>query len=100
MDNARKFSEEAALLEAASPLFRASRRLAMAVTSDEVAQAIIDSVSETELDGCAIAQFGYSTPPDEQVETITFLAVGTVTGVHASPQGFCFPSALVTFLSC
>ncbi len=72
VDNARKFSEEATLLETASPLFRISRRLTEATTTLEIAQVVIDLVSETEADGCAVARFDLS--PAGQVETVTFLA--------------------------
>jgi GAF domain-containing protein/HAMP domain-containing protein len=58
VDNAHKFSEEAALLEATSPLFRASRRVAAATTTEEVIQATLASVAETEADGCTVALFG------------------------------------------
>jgi GAF domain-containing protein len=57
VDNALKFSEEAGLLEATSPLYRISHRLAAATTVDEVSQAILSTVRETEADGCGIAQF-------------------------------------------
>ncbi|MFN2220356.1 MAG: GAF domain-containing protein, partial [Anaerolineae bacterium] len=36
VDNARRFSEEGEVLEATSPLFRVSRRLASAVTTDDI----------------------------------------------------------------
>jgi GAF domain-containing protein len=91
VDNAHKFSDEAALLEATSPLYRASRRLAQAVTSDDVAQAIISSVRETEATGCAIAQFGYAGLPGEQIETITFLGSWNRDGQSRFPTGVLFP---------
>jgi GAF domain-containing protein len=56
VDNARKLSEEADLLEATSPLFRISRRLSVATSTAEVAGAIVASVRETEADGCAVAR--------------------------------------------
>jgi GAF domain-containing protein len=97
VDNARRFSEEAALLEATSPLYRASRRLAQAVTSEEVAQSILDAVAETEADGCAIAQFGYSTPPDEHVETVTFLGTWNRDGDPQFPTGVLLPVSAAQF---
>ncbi len=60
VDNALKFSEEGQVLEATSPLFRASRRLALAVTTDDIVQAILDSIAETEADGCAVIQLNIS----------------------------------------
>jgi GAF domain-containing protein/HAMP domain-containing protein len=60
VDNARKFSQEAALLEATSPLYRVSRRLSSALTVDEVVQIVLSSVSDTEADGCAVGQLHLS----------------------------------------
>ncbi|MEJ2732479.1 MAG: GAF domain-containing protein, partial [Anaerolineae bacterium] len=71
VDNARKFSEEAALLEATSPLFRVSRRLVSVVTMDEIIEAVITSVAETEADGCIVGWFNYG--PEGEVQSITFL---------------------------
>ena len=71
VDNARKFSEEAALLEATSPLFRVSRRLASVVTIDEIIEAIITSLAETEADGCVVGWLNYG--PEGEVQSITFL---------------------------
>jgi GAF domain-containing protein/HAMP domain-containing protein len=85
VNNARKFSEEATLVEAANPLFRVSRRLAAAATTNEVAQAIIDSVSETDADQCVVAQYGIS--PEGEVTTITFLAGWDRQGPSQFPIG-------------
>jgi len=60
IENARKFSDEALLLEVTSPLYRTSRRLTTAVTTGEVADAIVDSVAETGADGCVVVEFEYS----------------------------------------
>jgi GAF domain-containing protein len=54
---ARYASDEAALLEATSPLHRTSHRLNGATTLDEVVRVIIDAVEETEADGCLIGAF-------------------------------------------
>lgn len=91
VDNARKFSSEAALLEATSPLFGVSRRLAEAVTVDQTAQAIVDSVAETEADGCAVATFEFS--PDGEVETMTFLGSWSRTGSSPFPVGIPLPAS-------
>jgi GAF domain-containing protein len=71
VDNARKFSREAELLEATSPLFRVSRRLVSASTTAEIVEAIIASISETEADGCLVGRLNAS--PGGEAETITFL---------------------------
>jgi len=57
IQNARHIPDEAALLEATSPLYRTSRRLTRATTIDQVADAIVDSVAETEADGCLVVAF-------------------------------------------
>jgi GAF domain-containing protein/HAMP domain-containing protein len=55
IENARRVSEEAALLEATSPIYRASRRLTTAMSAEEVVGVIVDSVRETAVDGCIVA---------------------------------------------
>jgi GAF domain-containing protein len=91
VDNARKFSEEGEVLEATSPLFRVSRRLASAVTTDDIVQAILDSVAETEADGCAVARLSIS--PDGQVESARFLGNWDRRGVAQFPVGVTFPAS-------
>ncbi len=71
VDNARKFSEEAELLEATSPLYRVSRRLVSAFAPDETVQVILTSVAETEADGCVVGRLNRS--PSGEVESVTFL---------------------------
>ncbi|MEA3340439.1 MAG: GAF domain-containing protein, partial [Chloroflexota bacterium] len=60
IENARRASDEAAVLEATSPIYRASRHLTTATTTNEVADAIIDSVAETSADGCLVVEFEFS----------------------------------------
>ncbi|HDQ72615.1 MAG TPA: GAF domain-containing protein [Chloroflexi bacterium] len=60
IENAQRISEEALLLEAASPIYRVSRDLAQVTTISEVADAIINSVKETGADGCTIVEFEFS----------------------------------------
>lgn len=57
IENARRLSSEAAMLEATSPIYRFSRRLASAATVEDVADVIIETVSETEADGCVVVEF-------------------------------------------
>ncbi len=73
IENARRFSDEALLLEATSPIYRASRRLTTATTSSEVADAIMDSVAETGADGCVVVEFEYS--PAGEPEALLYLGV-------------------------
>ncbi len=91
VDNARRFSEEGEVLEATSPLFRASRRLASAVTTDDIVQAIFDSVAETEADRCALARLGLSL--DGAVESITLLGNWDRRGGSQAPAGMTLPAS-------
>jgi GAF domain-containing protein/HAMP domain-containing protein len=72
VDNALKFSEEARLLEAASPLYRTIHRLAGATTIGEVSQAILSAVEETEADGCTVVQFEWT--PGREIGSTALLA--------------------------
>jgi len=60
IQNARRISDQTQLLEATSPIYRASRRLAQATTIGEVADSIIASVAETGADGCTVVEFEFS----------------------------------------
>jgi len=71
VDNARKFSQEAEVLEATSPLFRVSRRLASAINTADVVQTFINSVSETEADGCVVGALNLSS--NGEVDSVTIL---------------------------
>jgi GAF domain-containing protein len=73
IENARRISDEAAMLEATSPVYRASRLLTTATATDEVASAIIDSVATTGADGCLVVEFEFS--PGGEPETLVYLGV-------------------------
>lgn len=73
IENARRISDEAALLEATSPVYRASRLLTTATTTTEVADAIIASVGETDADGCLVVRFEFS--PAGEPEALLYLGV-------------------------
>ena len=73
IDNARKFSDKVQLLEMTSPIYRASRRLTTATTTDEVADAIIASVAETGADGCVMVEFEFS--PTGEFEALLYRGV-------------------------
>jgi GAF domain-containing protein/HAMP domain-containing protein len=53
IDNALRFSQEVTILEATSPLYRASRSIALATSLDDVLKAIVDHVGFY-VDRCAI----------------------------------------------
>ncbi|MGD8473590.1 MAG: GAF domain-containing protein, partial [Anaerolineae bacterium] len=91
VDNARKFSEEGQLLEATSPLFRASRRLALAVTTEDIVQVIIDSIAETEADGCAVIRLSVS--PEGEVRGAALLGNWDRRGASRLPVGMRLPAS-------
>jgi GAF domain-containing protein len=57
ISNARRFQDEAALLEATSPAYRAAQRVAEALSVDEVLDVVIKSVAETEAEGCILGLY-------------------------------------------
>ncbi len=65
IENALKFSEEAAVLEATSPLYRASRSIALATSLDDVLKGIVDHVAGPHVDRCTINLY---TDPTEEGE--------------------------------
>lgn len=73
IENARRLSDDAALLEATSPIYRLSRRLTTAISTTDVADAIIASVAETVADGCVVIEFEFS--PDGKPEALRYLGV-------------------------
>ena len=73
IENAQRVSDEAALLEATSPIYRASRHLTRAMATNEVAETIINSVAETGADGCIVVEFEFS--PDGEPEALLYRGV-------------------------
>jgi GAF domain-containing protein len=73
IENARRVSDETLLLEATSPIYRASRRLTQATTVGEVANSIIASVRETGADGCTVVEFEFS--PAGEPEALLYRGV-------------------------
>jgi len=67
IENARRVSEEAALLEATSPVYRAARRLATAASVDDILDTVLATVADTNVDGCLVGlfqPFGSSSPTE------------------------------------
>jgi GAF domain-containing protein/HAMP domain-containing protein len=64
IENALKFSQEAAILEATSPLYRASQRIALATSLDDVLESIIDHAAGPHIDRCTLNL--YAEPAGEQ----------------------------------
>lgn len=73
IQNAQRVSDEASLLEMSSPLYRVSRLLTSASTTNEVADAIIEAVAQTEADGCVVVEFEYS--PQEEIRALLYHGV-------------------------
>jgi len=91
VDNARRLSEEAGVLEATSPIFRFSRRLATATTMPEIVQVIMASVAETGVDGCTVGWLEYS--PAGEPESIVFLGAWDRQGASGFSPGASFSLA-------
>jgi GAF domain-containing protein/HAMP domain-containing protein len=73
IDNALKFSQEVSILEATSPLYRASRSIALATSLDDVLKAIVDHVGFY-VDRCAINLFVYPATEDEKTTWLEVIA--------------------------
>jgi len=73
LENARRVADEAAMLETYSPVYRASRLLTTARTPGDVADAIIESVGETDADGCLVVEFEFA--PNDQPEALLYRGV-------------------------
>lgn len=71
IENARRISDEAALLEATSPIYRASRRLTTALSVEEVVDVVITSVADAGATGCLIGLF--EPPGSDEPEVIHFV---------------------------
>jgi DNA-binding LacI/PurR family transcriptional regulator/GAF domain-containing protein len=71
--NAQRVSDETALLEATSPIYRASRLLTTATTITDVADAIIASVAETGADGCHVVGFEFMS--GDEPDALLYLGV-------------------------
>jgi GAF domain-containing protein len=89
IQNARHASDDAALLEATSTLYRASRRLTRATTVDEVVDAIVDSVAETEADGCLVLELTRS--PAGELDGLRYLSTWRQRGQPPTKPGTTVP---------
>ena len=103
IENARRISDEAAMLEATSPIYRASRHLTTATATDEVADAIIASVADTGADGCLVVEFEFS--PENEPQALLYLGVWRRdrqpkfrTGMRLSIEESPFPIEMVSNL--
>jgi len=65
IENALKFSQEAAVLESTSPLYRASRRIALATSLDDVLGSVVDNAAGPFVDCCGIYLYAPATEKHE-----------------------------------
>jgi GAF domain-containing protein/HAMP domain-containing protein len=72
VDSALKAHKEAEVVGATNPFYRVSRGLAAAGTTEQIAQAVVASVAESDADGCILGRLGFA--PDGEAATVTFLA--------------------------
>lgn len=88
VDNARKLSAQAELLEATSPLFRVGHHLASAATTDQIVQALLTAVADTEADGCVVGRLNAS--PEGIVDSVTLLGEWSRGGASRFEAGATF----------
>jgi len=89
LENARRLSKETLLLEATSPIYRASRRLTTATTLTEVSDVVISTIAESGADGCMVVLF--EPPGSEEPENLHFIATWRKDGQFALPPGTRLP---------
>lgn len=65
IDNALRFSQEATILEATSPLYRASRRMALATSLDDILTSIVEHSAGPHVDRCTINLYTSRTDSQE-----------------------------------
>jgi len=89
IDNALKFSREATILEATSPLYRASRSIALATSLDDVLQGIVEHVAGPYADRCALNLFS---DPGEEPLCLEVAAVWDRADDAPDPVGTRYPA--------
>jgi GAF domain-containing protein/HAMP domain-containing protein len=90
IDNAHKFSQEAAILEATSPLYRASRRMALATSLDDVLGSVVDNAAGPYVDCCGIYLYTSGTE-DQEFDWVEVAAVWDRAGDPPHPPGTRYP---------
>jgi GAF domain-containing protein len=65
--------------------------MASAGTADEIVQVILNSIAETEADGCAVARFDHATELPGGAETLTFVGSWDRSGESRFPIGVSMP---------
>ena len=90
IDNAFKFSQEAGILEATSPLYRASRQIALATSLDDVLGSVVDNAAGPFVDCCGIYLYAPVTG-DHEFGWIEVAAVWDRAGHPPHPPGTRYP---------
>jgi GAF domain-containing protein/HAMP domain-containing protein len=90
IENALKFSQEAAILEATSPLYRASHRIALATSLDDVLDSVVDNAAGPFVDCCGIYLYTPGTEDDE-IGWIEVAALWDRAGDPPHPPGTRYP---------
>jgi len=90
IDNALKFSQEAAILEATSPLYRASRRITLATNLDDVLASVVDNAAGPFVDCCGIYLYTPGTK-DHELGWVEAVALWDRAGDPPHPPGTRYP---------
>lgn len=90
IENALKFSEEATILEATSPLYRASRSIALATSLDDVLNGIVKHAAGPHVDRCVIGLYAGLTE-DQEPTWLEATAVWDRASDAPSPSGTRYP---------
>jgi GAF domain-containing protein len=93
INNALKFSQEAAVLEATSPLYRASRHIALATSLDGVLRGILDHAAGPYVDRCSINLYASATDEEPQGVSgwVEVAALWDRAADPPDPSGTCYP---------
>jgi GAF domain-containing protein len=71
--------------------------MASAGTTDEIVQVILDSIAETEADGCAVARYDHATGLPGETETLAFVGSWDRSGESRFPIGIPMPAGASRF---
>jgi GAF domain-containing protein/HAMP domain-containing protein len=93
IENALKFSQEAAILEATSPFYRASRSITLATSLDDVLKGIVSHAAGPHVDRCTI-NFYTSLAEDQEPTGVEVAALWDRADDPPSPPGTRYPTSL------
>jgi GAF domain-containing protein len=90
IDNALKFTQEATVLEATSPFYRASRHIALANSLNDVLMSVVNNALGTYVDCCAIYLYTSRTE-DQDGAWVEVAAIWDRAGAPPHPSGTRYP---------